>query len=85
MLKSLQKPKDINAIIYFLLEYISALQHFAVLWQVNNTEEPIITYNETYPDKIDSLYTKETINYKKTFELLLNTALDLKKDNSYTR
>ena len=85
MLKSLQKPKDINAIIYFLLEYISALQHFAVLWQVNNTEEPIITYNETYPDKIDSLYTKETVDYQKTFELLLNTALDLKKDNSYTR
>lgn len=72
------KEIDLAMIIHYILGYISILEHFHVTWQIEQVKEPVITYSERYPNLIDSLKTSEEVDYEKVFELVLNTALDLK-------
>ena len=73
------KEKELGIIIHYLLSYISILQHFEIVWYINEVEKPTFTYNEHYPDKIDSLNTSIYIDYEKVFELVLNTAIEMKE------
>ena len=73
------KEKEVGIIIYYLLSYISILQHFEIVWYVNEVEEPTFTYNEHEPDKIDGLNTSKLIDYEKVFELVVNTAMEMKE------
>lgn len=73
------KKKDLEMIIYFLLGYISTLQSFAITWRITPDQEPIFVYNQFYPEKLDSLITSPNFNLEKVFELVLNTAIDLKE------
>ena len=73
------KEMDLAIIIHYLLGYISILQSFQVAWYIEDVEEPTIIFSEQYPNLIDGLKTKEQIDYEKTFELVLNAALDLKE------
>lgn len=73
------KEKELGIIIHYLLSYISILQHFEIVWYINEVEEPIFTYNKHYPDKIDGLNTSKLIDYEKVFELVVNTAIEMKE------
>ena len=73
------KETDLAMIIHYILGYISILEHFHVTWQIEEVEEPVITYSEIYPNLIDSLKTSKEIDYEKVFELVFYTALDLKE------
>lgn len=70
--------KELYNIIHYLLAYISILQSFEVVWQINESKEPVFTYSNHYPDKIDALNPSKEFDYHKLFALALNTALDLK-------
>lgn len=73
-----EDKKEVETIIHFLLGYMADLQGFAIVWYINETEEPTFTYNKFYPDKIDGLNTTDKIDYEKVFVYVLNAALDLK-------
>mgnify|MGYP005801637775 CR=1 FL=1 len=73
------KEKELGIIIHYLLSYISILQHFEIVWYINEVEEPTFTYNKHYPDKIDGLNTSKLIDYEKVFELVVNTAIEMKE------
>lgn len=73
------KEKELGIIIHYLLSYISILQHFEIVWYINEVEEPTFTYNECYPNKIDGLNTSKQIDYEKVFELVVNTAIEMKE------
>lgn len=73
-----QDKKDAESIIHYLLNYISIMQSFEVIWQISDVDKPVFTYNKYYPDKIDALNTKKEIDYEATFDLVLNKAIDLK-------
>lgn len=68
---------ELAELIHYLLKYISAVQHFAVLWEIEDDAYPIFIYNRIYPDKINSLITSHEIDYKKVFPFVLNKALEL--------
>lgn len=72
------KEKELGIIIHYLLSYISILQHFEIIWYIDEVEEPTFTYNKHYPDKMDGLKTSKQIDYEKVFELVLNAAIEMK-------
>lgn len=72
------EKKELYNSIHYLLAYISILQSFEVVWQINESKEPAFTYSNHYPDKIDALNTSKEFDCHKVFALALNTALDLK-------
>ena len=57
--KSTTQKEELEDIIYYLLGYISIIQNFQVNWYINESVEPMLTFNMHYPDKIDGLNTKE--------------------------
>ena len=67
-----------------MLQYISLLQNFEVIWVIEENTSPLFTYNKTFPDKIDALITKKEIDID-TFNLVLKTALDLKEERERER
>lgn len=78
------EEKEVAGIIHYLLQYISLLQNFEVIWVIEENTSPLFTYNKTFPDKIDALITKKEIDVD-TFNLVLKTALDLKEERERER
>lgn len=78
------EEKEVAGIIHYLLQYISLLQNFEVIWIIEENTSPLFTYNKTFPDKIDALITKKEIDVD-TFNLVLKTALDLKEERERER
>ena len=78
------EEKEVAGIIHYLLQYISLLQNFEVIWVIEENTSPLFTYNKTFPDKIDALITKKEIDID-TFNLVLKTALDLKEERERER
>ena len=72
--------QELATIIHYLLNYISIMQEFAVVWEINQSETPNFTYNKYNTDKIDALNTTQKIPYEETFELVLNKSLELKTE-----
>ena len=82
--KKNNEEKEVAGIIHYLLQYISLLQNFEVIWVIEENTSPLFTYNKTFPDKIDALITKKEIDVD-TFNLVLKTALDLKEERERER
>ena len=78
------EEKEVAGIIHYLLQYISLLQNFEVIWVIEENTYPLFMYNKTFPDKIDALITKKEIDVD-TFNLVLKTALDLKEERERER
>lgn len=78
-MKKSTNPEEIVMIIYYLLDYISILQHYEIIWEIADVKEPIFTYSKQYPSQIDSLITSKIWDYQKVFALVLNTCIDLKE------
>ena len=78
------EEKEVAGIIHYLLQYISLLQNFEVIWVIEENTSSLFTYNKTFPDKIDALITKKEIDVD-TFNLVLKTALDLKEERERER
>lgn len=78
------EEKEVAGIVHYLLQYISLLQNFEVIWVIEENTSPLFTYNKTFPDKIDALITKKEIDID-TFNLVLKTALDLKEERERER
>lgn len=73
------KPNEheLAELIHYLLRYISVIQHFAIIWEVEENVSPTFIYNRFYPDKINSLLTSKEIDYKEAFPFVLNKALEI--------
>lgn len=71
------KEKDLGIIIHYLLGYLSMLQHFEIVWYINDALNPTFTYNKYEPNKIDGLNTSRNIDYVKVFQVVLDKVYEM--------
>lgn len=69
--------EELAELIHYLLRYISVMQHFSVIWRLEDNANTAFIYNKLYPDKINSLLTNKEINYQEVFPFVLNKALEI--------
>ena len=69
--------EELAELIHYLLRYISVMQHFSVIWRLEDNANTAFIYNKLYPGKINSLLTNKEINYQEVFPFVLNKALEI--------
>ena len=69
--------EELAELIHYLLRYISVMQHFSVIWRLEDNANTAFIYNKLYPTKINSLLTNKEINYQEVFPFVLNKALEI--------
>lgn len=68
-----QKEKAMGNFIHFLLSFFSVLQGFEMVWYIeDNVEGPTLKRSTYNPEKYDGLITSKEIDYKKTFQFMLD-------------
>ncbi|MBE6154900.1 MAG: hypothetical protein E7163_04955 [Firmicutes bacterium] len=76
------KPIIMGNFIHCILSYISLIQGWEIVWEIDDKQdEPIFKCNFE-PGKIDRLVTKENINYLATFNFCLEEARKLKEERT---
>ena len=53
------------------------LQHFEIVWYINDALNPTFTYNKYEPNKIDGLNTSRNIDYVKDFQVVLDKVYEM--------
>ena len=71
------REEELAELIHYLLRYISVMQHFSVIWRLEDNANTAFIYNKLYPGKINSLLTNKEINYQEVFPFVLNKALEI--------
>lgn len=71
------REEELAELIHYLLRYISVMQHFSVIWRLEDNANTAFIYNKLYPAKINSLLTNKEINYQEVFPFVLNKALEI--------
>ena len=71
------REEELAELIHYLLRYISVMQHFSVIWRLEDNANTAFIYNKLYPTKINSLLTNKEINYQEVFPFVLNKALEI--------
>ena len=71
------REEELAELIHYLLRYISVMQHFSVIWRLEDNADTAFIYNKLYPAKINSLLTNKEINYQEVFPFVLNKALEI--------
>ena len=71
------REEELAELIHYLLRYISVMQHFSVIWRLEDNANTAFIYNKLYPAKINSLLTNKEINYQEVFPFVLNRALEI--------
>lgn len=68
-----EKDKAMGNFIHFLLSFFSMLQGFEMVWYIDDTVVDPVLKRSTYDEnKYDGLVTNEKIDYKKTFQFMLD-------------
>ena len=71
------REEELAELIHYLLRYISVMQHFSVIWRLEDNANTAFINNKLYPAKINSLLTNKEINYQEVFPFVLNKALEI--------
>lgn len=71
------REEELAELIHYLLRYISIMQHFSVIWRLEDNANTAFIYNKLYPTKINSLLTNKEINYQEVLPFVLNKALEI--------
>lgn len=79
------KDQMMSVFTFYLLWYMSMYQEREIIWRIEDVDIPYLRESKFAPGKIDSLVTKEDIDYVDTFNFVLQEVKKLTNNESRGR